>query len=292
MYTHGQAFDPARTVCAGLLTGATVNQRNNGMDILMVGCGWVCTHMAARLMNGGHRIWATCTSEGKVRKLKEKGITATVADFDRRDAVGELGRTVFDTAVISVPVTRKDTKEAVQQRFSRLAGFLRCISIKQSFFFGSVGIYPDVSAVITETTFTDDRLDPKLLSGEQALRTVYPDLNVLRLGGLFGFDRVMAKYFAGKPCQIGYQPANFVHVDDVCRIVETMISAGSEGETYNVVAPEHPLKKEVIAASAAKYGFGLPSAFTETDRTEKVVSSDRLVTDLTYSFTYPSPLMF
>ena len=262
------------------------------MDILMVGCGWVCTHMAARMLNGGHRIWATCTSEGKVRQLEEKGITATVADFDRPDTVPELRCVAFDAVIISVPITRKDIEETIQRRFSRLADFLGRLSVKQSFFFGSVGIYPDVSATITETTFTDDRLDPKLLSGEQALRTVYPGLNVLRLGGLFGFERVMAKYFAGKSCQIGYQPANFVHVDDICRIVETMIAAGSEGKTYNVVAPEHPLKKEVIAASAAKYGYDLPAVFTEAGRTAKVVSSERLITDLSYSFTYPSPLMF
>src|SRR5690606_19987043 len=128
--------------------------------------------------------------------------------------------------------------------------------------------------------------------GEQVIRSVCPDLNVLRLGGLFGLERIFAKYFAGKVCQIGYQPANFVHVDDVRATVMTMMALGTKRQTYNVVAPEHPLKKDVIAASAAKYGYDRPTTFAEVDQTAKVVSSTRLITDLGYTFGYPSPLGF
>src|SRR5690606_24542628 len=124
-----------------------------------------------------------------------------------------------------------------------------------SIFFGSVGIYPKVRAVITEDTFLDQDLDPKLLSGEIQLRSVLPDINILRLGGLFGFDRVMAKHFAGRICEIGYQTANFVHLIDIYGIIRSMMKADTQGRVYNVVCPEHPLKKEVIQVSAAKYGY-------------------------------------
>src|SRR3546814_9810003 len=91
---------------------------------------------------------------------------------------------VFDVAIISVPITRKESAETIDHRFARLVAFLGQMSFNQSFFFGSVGIYPKVSTVIMETTFPDAELAPKLLSGERALRAAYPSLNILRLGGL------------------------------------------------------------------------------------------------------------
>lgn len=262
------------------------------MDILIVGCGWVGTHIATELVNTGHRVWATCTSVEKAQRLEECGMVSAVVDFDREVEYPRLAQGVFDVAIISVPITHKDGADTIHQRFARLVDFLGRLSFSQSFFFGSVGIYPKISATITETTVADTELEPKLLSGETALRWAYPHLNVLRLGGLFGFERVMAKHFVGKVCEIGYQTANFVHVVDIYGIVSAMMAAGSQGKTYNVVCPEHPLKKDVIVASAAKYGYGMPAAFSEADKTAKVVSPERLIADLGYQFEYSSPLAF
>lgn len=248
--------------------------------------------MATELVSEGHRVWATCTSPEKAQRLETFGLVAAVADFDRGEAWPDLGQRVFDAAIISVPITHKDDEKTIHHRFERLVTFLEQVSFGQSFFFGSVGIYPKVSATITETTFPDAELAPKLLGGERALRAAYPNLNVLRLGGLFGFERVMAKHFVDKVCEIGYQTANFVHVTDICGVVLAMMAAGVQGKTYNVVCPEHPLKKDVIAASAAKYGYGMPTAFTTADKTAKVVSPEQLMADLGYRFKYRSPLQF
>ncbi|MEC3880345.1 NAD-binding protein [Parapedobacter sp. 10938] len=262
------------------------------MDILIVGCGWVGTYLATELLDAGHRVWATCTSTEKAQRLETLGLTAAVADFDTDEGLPDLGQQVFDVAIISVPITRKDNMTVVQGRFARLVDFLRRVSFNQSFFFGSVGIYPKVSATILETTFSDAELAPKLLWGEHALRAAYPNLNILRLGGLFGFERVMAKYFVGKVCEIGYQTANSVHVEDIYGVIAATMAASTQKKTYNLVCPEHPLKKDVIAASAAKYGYGMPTAFSAADKTAKVVSPERLIADLGYRFKYRSPLEF
>ncbi len=262
------------------------------MRVLIVGCGWVGTYVASRMLADGHCIWATCTTVEKASRLNRMGFRSYVVDFDRGDREIDLDERLFDVVIISVPITHKDALETVKDRFERLVAFLSGLSFGQSFFFGSVGIYPKVSAVITEDTFEAHELDGKLLHGEATLRSAFPDLNILRLGGLFGLERTMAKHFVGKVCEIGYQTANFVHVEDIHGIIRTMVDDRSQGKTYNVVCPEHPLKKDVIEASAAKYGYGLPASFTDTDRTAKVVSPERLVADLRYSFVYRSPLRF
>lgn len=263
------------------------------MKVLIVGCGWVGTYMAAEMIHAGYSVWATCTSAEKARRLEALGLAAaTVADFDVEGSPMEMGQREFDVVIVSVPIKRKDSTDTVHRRFARLVDFLGRVSFNQSFFFGSVGIYPKVSATITETTFATTELEPKLLSGETVLRAAYPNLNILRLGGLFGFERVMAKYFVGKVCEIGYQTANFVHVEDIYGVIAAMMAASAQKKTYNVVCPEHPLKKDVIAASAAKYGYAMPTAFSDADRTAKVVSPEHLIADLGYRFKYPSPLQF
>lgn len=250
------------------------------------------TYIATRMLEEGHHVWGTCTTPEKAAHLDQLGLVSRIADFDKEGDVVRLEQQVFDLVIISVPITHKDPIDVVKIRFARLLAFLQGISCGQSVFFGSVGIYPKVSAVIAEDTFADPELDAKLLTGERTLRSVYPDVNILRLGGLFGFERVMAKYFVGSVCEIGYQTANFIHVADIYGIIRAMIAKCVRGKTYNVVCPDHPLKKDIIKASAAKYGYGLPAAFTDTDKTAKKVSSGRLVADLDYRFVYPSPLQF
>lgn len=266
------------------------------MDILIIGCGWVGTFTATELLNEGNQIWGTTTTPEKHGVLKAIGISPLIVDFDNPKKPVEVPRELmnhtFDVVIISVPITHKDSRDEVDTRFNALLAFLKPLSFKQAFFFGSVGIYPKVSTIITEDTFPDEELEPKLLKGETMLRAKYPQINLLRLGGLFGLERVMAKYFVGKVCEIGYQTANFVHVEDIHGIIKAMISRGSQGKTYNVVSPEHPLKKDVIVASAKKHGYGLPVEFSTADKTAKMVSPDRVMSDLGYQFAYPSPLEF
>ena len=260
------------------------------MHILIIGCGWVGTYTAARFLADGHRVWGTTTTQEKSARLAAMGIQPVIADFDQDRAAmpaTALTTLTFDLVIISVPITRKDTLQLASARFTNLICFLDALHFSQSVFFGSVGIYPKVSATIDEDTFAAKDLDQKLLLGETLLRKRYAALNILRLGGLFGLDRTLSKYFQGKICEIGYQPANFVHVADIDGVIRALLVSQAQGKTYNMVCPQHPLKKDVIAASAAKYGYALPAGYTDTDQTAKIVSPGRLIHELGYQFIYP-----
>ncbi len=243
----------------------------------------------------GARVSVTTTTPEKRQAFGKLGVHAFLVDFDEAGSevpAAALADEVFDTLVVSVPITRKDDMETIRNRFTRLAAFVGKLRFKQAVFFGSVGIYPNENAVIHEDSYPDEALDQKLLFGEKALRAVSPHFNLMRLGGLFGLERVMAKYFQHKVCMIGYQTANFIHVEDIYGIIRRMMEKGIAGSIYNVVSPGHPLKKDVIRVSAAKYGFDLPSGYDDSDQTAKRVSPDRLIHDLDYAFIYPSPLDF
>lgn len=61
---------------------------------------------------------------------------------------------------------------------------------------------------------------------------------------------------------------------------------------YNVVAPLHPKKKDVILASAKKYGYILPLAFEATNTIQKIVRGELLQEELEYEYVLPDPLQF
>src|SRR5690606_18375234 len=235
------------------------------------------------------------TTPEKRDRLQDSGFPAFLIDFDQ-DGSGmpaeELASTVFDLSIVSVPITRKDDMDRIRRRFANLTAFLRKLRFRQAVFFGSVGIYPHEDGLVHEDTYPEERLEQRLLHGERSMRSVNPGFNILRLGGLFGLNRVFAKYFQDKVCATGAQTANFVHVDDIYGVIVRLMESGVSGATYNVVCPEHPLKKDVIEASAAKYGYELPSGYEDTDQTAKRVGSDRIVRELDYAFAYASPLDF
>lgn len=264
--------------------------------ILVLGSGWVGTYCAQRFREElGARVTVTTTTPEKRERFLDLGLPAFLVDFDKGGSEvppDELAITVFDILIISVPITRKDDLGTIQRRFKRLVTHLSRLRFKQAVFFGSVGVYPNVDALIHEDTFPDTALDQRLRYGETVLQKAFPDTNILRLGGLFGANRIFAKYFQGKVCTIGSQTANFVHVEDIYHILLALMDKEIVGATYNVVCPENPLKKEVIEASAAKYGFELPSRYDDTDQTAKHVSCQRLLDELHYSFIYPSPIYF
>ncbi len=118
------------------------------------------------------------------------------------------------------------------------------------------------------------------------------DTIIYRLGGLFGKNRVFAKYFSERICTTGEQPANFVHIDDVIRLLEAASCNVLKHTVYNVVAPLHPKKKDVILASAKKYGYILPLAFEATNTIQKIVRGELLQEELEYEYVLPDPLQF
>src|SRR5690606_41767941 len=85
-----------------------------------------------------------------------------------------------------------------------------------------------------------------------------PATSVFRLGGLFGKQRIFAKYFQDKIVTTGDQPANFIHLDDVLGLIDGAIQQKIQNGIYNLVCPEHPLKKDVIMKSAEKYILSYP----------------------------------
>jgi nucleoside-diphosphate-sugar epimerase len=127
-----------------------------------------------------------------------------------------------------------------------------------------------------------------------SLRNANRRVTVLRCGGLMGYDRIPGKYVRGKKdLTTGEVPVNYVHRDDVIGIIEQLLPVLLPDETFNVVAPLHPVRREVYNASCAEFGWELPTYASGTTKEPfKVVGAGKIVAHLNYKFKYPDPLSF
>ena len=262
------------------------------MRILILGCGWVGEFVAQMFLAAGHEVHATTRSTEKCHRLIADGIFAYTHDFDQQDSILKLPYNQFDWVLNSVPATQKNTEEELQYRFFNVQELLRQLQIEKLIFLSSIGVYPDISAEIDETTCSEQQLDPKLYLAEQMMSEAYPEIYIFRLGGLFGLNRIFAKYFEHRICETGDQPANFIHVEDVAQLIKETFSSDLPKGIYNLVCPAHPSKKEVILASAQKYNYAYPKAFNPKELPAKVVLADRIRRLLNYNFVYQSPIDF
>ena len=262
------------------------------MRILILGCGWVAESFAMEMKHQGHEVWASTTQYEKYHRLKTDGVFSFIADFDNSDTLPDVALpSQFDFVLNSIPASQKNSISALEIRFSNISRFLENIQWTKQLFLSSIGIYPGKDAVYDELNTAGIEFSEKLLLAEQLMLQV-PRTYVYRLGGLFGKNRIFARYFANRICTTGEQRANFVHLDDVVRLIALATVRDLNYHVYNVVAPMHPKKREVILASAQKYGFDLPAKFEKGDSFQKIVSGSLLQKELDYHYIWPEPLEF
>ncbi|MDQ3393559.1 MAG: SDR family NAD(P)-dependent oxidoreductase [Bacteroidota bacterium] len=165
-------------------------------------------------------------------------------------------------------------------------------TVQQVIFISSTSVYPEGGAQFDEESGADQ--SHELFIAEELLKKKLNEkLLILRCGGLMGYERVPGKYFAGKiGVRGGNNPVNYVHRDDVIRIILKAEEDNVCGETFNVVAPVHPLKKEVALKTIRQFNLSPPQFEDEKANHNKLVNPDKLIRKLKYKFKYPDPMKF
>lgn len=259
------------------------------MRILILGCGWVGEELALNYLHTSNEVFVTCTTIEKQERLLNMGLQAACVNFDTDNEIENFPKK-FDNILVSIPAASRIEQIVLEKRFENLVHFLKGISYRKIIYLSSIGIYPDKDGIYDESCTIE--LNTRLGMAERVISVTLPSSIIYRLGGLFGKNRIFAKYFQRRICTTGNQPANFVHLDDVIELIKEGFAANLPDSIYNIVAPAHPLKEEVIKISAEKYGMELPLAFEPVDSFQKVVVADKITQALDYTFKYPTPLNF
>ncbi len=245
----------------------------------IIGCGWLGNHIAERLSNQ-YEIYATTTTESKVEDLQSKGYHTTLVSFPNEldpemkewDAAKKL-----DAIIISVPFSGiRGAQIPMNDKRENLLNFLGDFK-GQVFLTSSTGVYPE-----TEKDFTEDDKPAQEVESESFILDKFPQTNILRLAGLMGDQRLLKNYNISNIDQL----VNHIHYSDICSVVNKMLDNHSESKVYNVVAPIHPNKEEVINAQK-----DLPYSGERTD-VGRTISPNKLIEELDFKFQYPDPRYF
>lgn len=245
----------------------------------IIGFGWLGSRIAERLSSRYH-IYATTTTPAKAQDLNAKGYHPTLVSFpDTFDPEIKPWEVLkdLDAIIISVPFSGlRGAQIPMNDKRQNLLNFLGDYR-GQLFYTSSTGVYPQ-----TEKEFTEDDLPAEEVESENFILERFPQTNILRLAGLMGDLRLLKNYNISNLDQL----VNHIHYADVCSAIEKMLSQKSRSKVYNIVAPIHPSKEEVINAQKR-----LPYSGERTTK-GRTISPAKLIQELDFEFQYPDPRYF
>lgn len=245
----------------------------------IIGYGWLGNHIAERLSNRCD-IYATTTTDSKIEDITSKGHHATLVTFSDEvdpkmkqwDIIQELDAVIIGISFSGIRGMQVPMKERRENLLKFLGDYQG-----QLFFMSSTGVYPNIEKDYTEADQPAIDVDSEKFILEQ-----FPKVNILRLAGLMGDQRLLKNYNISNLDQL----VNHIHYADICTVVEKMLKTSSKSKVYNVVAPIHPNKDEVIHAQKNLTYSG------ERSDTGRTISPAQLIADLDFEFQYPDPRYF
>ena len=253
------------------------------MRISIVGLGWLGEPLAAYLIQKGFEVRGSTTTREKVSILKEKGITAYPFFLNPVPEGEEWGNLFLaDILVVNIPPQSRSRPGSFhQQQIISLRKLVEEAEIPRVIFISATSVYPDQNqeALESDSLVQDGTGNGTLLDAEALMWKDKPyDLTVIRLGGLLGDNRVPGLYVSNKEGVVGHAPVNYIYREDAVRLVHWVIEKGLWNDTYNGVAPFHPLRSEVYEKNAQRLGFPPPLSYEQPETSSwKKVSSDKIL---------------
>ena len=264
-----------------------------GLLISILGCGWLGLPLGKYLVENGHSVKGSTTSESKLSLLSEIGIEPFLLNFspqiEGKDLINFLNSEVL---IICIPPRAgKYGDDFHVQQIESLLEYLPSSTIKSIIYTSSTSVYPDLNREMTE----DDEVieNHALIKVENLLKSLPQNVTILRCGGLMGGERIPAKYFAGKTINTGKIPVNYVHQEDVVQIITMISEQEFWNQTFNVVSPEHPIREEIYLKNCEEFGFEKPIFEESLEEIQfKIISPQKLIQQTGYGFIYDNPLIF
>jgi nucleoside-diphosphate-sugar epimerase len=268
--------------------------------VSIIGLGWLGEASGLLLQTQGYQVLGSSTRLEKVEILRKRGLDAVQFSLTP-DPEGTGYPRLFDSEILVVtipPRSRQGDGEVYLQQLAIIRELLVASAVEQVIFISSTGIYPNRS---NPNSYTEAELisestagNPTLYRAEQ-LMADSPSyaLTILRMGGLMGADRIPGTYFSGKEQVIGHTRVNFIHQLDAARMIAWVIDQGLWNQTFNGVAPQHPLRREVYAKNASVLGILPPASYQEVadEKVGRWISSEK-ISATGFSFDFPNPLDF
>ncbi|MFD2520163.1 Rossmann-fold NAD(P)-binding domain-containing protein [Emticicia soli] len=264
--------------------------------ISIIGCGWLGLPLGAYLSEKNYLVKGSTTHVDKLVILEENGIEPFLLKLNPQLECEYVDNFLdADILIINIPprISVQKTDAHVEQIVNLLAAVEK-YPIKKIIYISSTSVYPELNREVVEEDVStpETSASPTMVKAENLLKNFAADVTILRSAGLMGYDRIPAKYFAGwKGLTTGNIPVNYIHRDDVIRIIETVIEQNIWGDTFNIVSPIHPIRKEIYTRNCEELGFEMPEFVAPAEpQPYKIISPEKWLEKSEYHFLFKNPL--
>jgi len=266
----------------------------------ILGCGWLGLPVAKQLIESGYKVKGSTTRQERVVELESAGVKAYVLKAEQGLWNEESLKDFLssDVLIIAIPPgTKKNPESTHAIEITHVLQYIQqqSISIQKIIYISSTSVYKNKNRLVFESDIQDveDAENKILAQAEKAIQKCgIKQRIVLRMGGLTGYDRMLARFFAGKADLKGWnEPVNLVHRDDAVGSILFVLEKEIEEEVLNVCSPEHPSRKDFYTALCANKGLQQPLFDINTLADWKEVSSEK-ISSLGYVWKYPDPFNY
>jgi nucleoside-diphosphate-sugar epimerase len=259
------------------------------MKISILGAGWLGLPLGEALIQEGHEVKGSTTTESKLKDIQEKGLDPYLINVDQDEALpADFFQT--DLLIISLPPGRRDPDvlNNYQKRIQKVIQALQGSPVRYLIYTSSTGVYGEQEGSVTEETAIapNSPSSEAVYQAELLLRKTDRPLTILRLAGLIGGNRQPGRFLAGKKgLKNGEAQVNLVHRGDCLGVILEVIRQKAWGEVFNVCADEHPSRAVFYTEQAKKLGLELPEFVEGKERRQyKIISNEKVKEILGFEF--------
>jgi len=258
---------------------------DNNLSISIMGCGWLGLEVGKFLVSKGYQVKGSTTSKEKISILEDMGIEPFLIKVNKNIEAEETDlKSFFSSSILllNIPPGRRNPNviEEHPKQIKAVIEMAKKYEVEKVIFISSTGVYGDENKIMIETgTLNPTRPSGKaLVKVEKYLNTDNPlKINILRFAGLIGGERKAGRFFAGKKdVKGGNARVNMVWRSDCVRVINEIIKQDIWGETFNVCADEHPLKRDFYVRKAIEEGFEPPVFLEDGEADFKIIGNGKV----------------
>ena len=276
------------------------------MRALVIGCGYVGTPLAKRLVELGHEVWGVRRSAESAADLQQIGVKPFAGDISQPSALDALSGN-FDWVVNLVSSDKGGPAEYRQVYLEgnrNLIEWARQHPVKKIVYTSSTSVYAqNDGASVKETSAAEPTTETSqiLLEAEKLLLASAPTIPsvVLRVAGIYGPERGhLFKQYLKNEAKIPGQGArivNMIHRDDLVEVIIAALKNGRAGEIYNAVDDEPVSLLHFYRWLSETLGKWMPPFVSEEEAperkravTSKKVQNRRMKVELGAQLKYPT----
>ena len=243
--------------------------------ISVLGCGWLGQPLAKQLVEQGHDVKGSTTTESKIQTLeffKVQPFLLKVSDLIHTTTE------FLDSEILIICVPRKKLVDV-----DELINKIERSNIKHVLFISSTSVYYEDDIITVEIS---DLKPTPLAKMEEAFRfNACFTSTILRFGDLFGYERNPINFMPkGKKMTNPQGMLNMIHQDDCIAIISKIIKNQVWKTTFNACADTHPTRNNFYTKIALEAGRSKPEFDQNSPFFSMEVNSDKLKNTLDYKF--------